>query len=71
MNNFNILGENNFSNPYPSILSAVDFSTNLYPSINTAIANGGYGIFHRFRANHTELPSRGNLEWSNLYLKIS
>ena len=39
MNNFNILGESSFENPFPSVLVAPDFATNLYPSINTAIAN--------------------------------
>ena len=39
MNNFNILGESSFENPYPSVIVAPDFATNIYPSINTAIAN--------------------------------
>ena len=39
MNNFNILGESSFENPYPSVIVAPDFATNLYPSINTAITN--------------------------------
>ena len=36
-------GSIEFQNPYPSILSATDFGTDLYPSINNAISSGSGG----------------------------
>ena len=36
-------GSAEFSNPYSGIIGATDFSTDIYPSINNAIASGGGG----------------------------
>ena len=36
-------GSAEFSNPYQGIIGATDFSTDIYPSLNNAIASGGGG----------------------------